>query len=80
MLKQQEGSDIIEKLMAEMTERIGGDGGAIALDTKGSVAVGFNSERMAWAYAILNDRYASSVQVHSGCNRDDHYITDLPLA
>ena len=66
--------------MAEMTERIGGDGGAIALDTKGRVAIGFNSQRMAWAYAILEGRRFTSVQVHSGCNRDDHYITDLPLA
>ena len=72
--------------MAEMTERIGGDGGAIAIDTKGSIAIGWNAERMAWAYAILDFDNGSLgltsqtvVQVHSGCNRDEHYINDLPL-
>ena len=68
--------------MDEMTERIGGDGGAIAIDTKGTIAIGFNSKRMAWAYAVLDlDKDDNTlVQVHSGCNREEHYVNDLPLA
>ena len=45
---------MIRHCMDEMTERIGGDGGAIAIDTKGTIAIGFNSKRMAWAYAVLD--------------------------
>ena len=73
---------MIRHCMDEMTERIGGDGGAIAIDTKGSIAIGFNSKRMAWAYAVLDlDKDDNTlVQVHSGCNREEHYVNDLPLA
>lgn len=73
---------MIRHCMDEMTERIGGDGGAIAIDTKGTIAIGFNSKRMAWAYAVLDlDKDDNTlVQVHSGCNREEHYVNDLPLA
>ena len=73
---------MIRHCMDEMTERIGGDGGAIAIDTKGAIAIGFNSKRMAWAYAVLDlDKDDNTlVQVHSGCNREQHYVNDLPLA
>jgi len=78
---------VIRHCMDEMTERIGGDGGAIAIDTKGTIAIGFNSKRMAWAYAVLDDEEDDNsftsktlVQVHSGCNREEHYVNDLPLA
>ena len=73
---------MIRHCMDEMTERIGGDGGAIAIDTKGTIAIGFNSKRMAWAYAVLDlDKDDNTlVQVHSGCNREQHYVNDLPLA
>ena len=74
---------MIRHCMDEMTERIGGDGGAIAIDTKGTIAIGFNSKRMAWAYAVLDldkDDNTLVVQVHSGCNREEHYVNDLPLA
>ena len=73
---------MIRHCMDEMTERIGGDGGAIAIDSKGTIAIGFNSKRMAWAYAVLDlDKDDNTlVQVHSGCNREEHYVNDLPLA
>ena len=38
-----------------MTARCGGDGGAIAIDTKGRIAIEWNSLRMAWAYTILDN-------------------------
>lgn len=67
--------------MNEMTERIGGDGGAIAINTqKKAIAIGWNSHRMAWAYAVLDEDNTTSIQVHSGCNQGEHYINDLPLA
>ena len=70
--------------MEEMTSRIGaGDGGAIAIDTKGGIAIGFNSARMSWAYAILNDKEEGGtmevVEVHSGCNANEHFIEYLRL-
>ena len=73
---------MIRHCMDEMTERIGGDGGAIAIDTKGTIAIGFNSKRMAWAYAVLDlDKDDNTlVQVHWGCNREEHYVNDLLLA
>ena len=36
---------MIRHCMDEMTERIGGDGGAIAIDTKGTIAIGFNRKK-----------------------------------
>ena len=41
--------------MDQMTARCGGDGGAIAIDTKGRIAIEWNSLRMGWAYTILDN-------------------------
>ena len=40
----------IISLFNQMTDNIGGDGGAIAINAKGEVGFGWNSRRMAWAY------------------------------
>ena len=49
-----DGSSVVRETMDQMTARIGGDGGAIAIDTKGRIAIEWNSFRMAWAYTILD--------------------------
>ena len=50
-----DGSSVIRETMDQMTARCGGDGGAIAIDTKGRIAIEWNSLRMAWAYTILDN-------------------------
>ena len=63
-----------------MSERVGGDGGAIALSPNGEIGFDWNSRRMAWAYIDASECYQDAskghkmaVTVHSGCNRDEHF-------
>ena len=49
-----------------MTETVGGDGGAIAVKPDGTVAIAYNSARMAWAYGQQGT-------LHSGCNPGEHF-------
>ncbi|XP_067639203.1 probable isoaspartyl peptidase/L-asparaginase CG7860 isoform X2 [Eurosta solidaginis] len=39
----------------EMTERLGGTGGAITIGTKGDIGIAWTSKRMAWAYVRDNE-------------------------
>jgi isoaspartyl peptidase/L-asparaginase-like protein (Ntn-hydrolase superfamily) len=76
------GSTIVRSCLDQMSERVGGDGGAISIDTRGQIAIEWNSMRMSWAYAIVDlsaDNQTSLLKVHSGCNKGEHFIQDLPL-
>lgn len=84
-----DGSSVIRETMDQMTARCGGDGGAIAIDTKGRIAIEWNSLRMAWAYTILDNTLVSKtceagsdmvIEVHSGCNANEHFREYLHLA
>ncbi|CAL8111344.1 unnamed protein product [Orchesella dallaii] len=39
----------IRESLSYMNKRVGGAGGAICIDNKGNIGIGFNTERMAWA-------------------------------
>ena len=96
-------SGVIRKCLDEMTERVDGDGGAIAIDPKGKkwlsnallclkptisntflvlegkVYKDWNSKRMAWAYAIVNDKSSTKFSVHFGCNRDEDFVEEIAI-
>lgn len=79
-----DGSSVVRHCMDVMSARLGGgDGGAIAIDSKGRIAIGWNSLRMSWAYAIIEDSsddiQSTAVEVHSGCNTNEHFIERLTL-
>ena len=85
---EQDGSSVVRHCLDQMTARIGGDGGAIAIDTKGRIAIEWNSVRMAWAYTILDSTAAAAtsttiadfiIEVHFGCNANEHFIEHLHL-
>ena len=63
-------NEAIDEALKEMTERVGGDGGAISISRKGQIGIGWNSSRMGWAYATKD-------QVHSGCNRGEDFVEPL---
>lgn len=48
-----------------------GDGGVIGVDKNGTVAIGFSSEQMSWAYQ--ND----DLKVHYGINHGDNFEYDI---
>ena len=84
---EKDGSSVVRHCLDQMTARIGGDGGAIAIDTKGRIAIEWNSVRMAWAYTILDSASATTsttiadfiIEVHFGCNANEHFIEHLHL-
>ena len=84
---EEDGSSVVRHCLDQMTARIGGDGGAIAIDTKGRIAIEWNSVRMAWAYTILDSASATTsttiadfiIEVHFGCNANEHFIEHLHL-
>lgn len=73
-----DGNEVIEKVLEDMTSRIGGDGGAICIDKRGKISIGWNSKRMSWAYSIL-DIGCSTIEVHFGCNAGEHFTEYLRL-
>lgn len=68
-------SPIIRQCLDQMRDRVGGDGGAIAITNKGQIAFEWNSLRMGWAYAVVpqNTKPGDKIKVHFGCNRDEHF-------
>lgn len=52
--------------LSAMTDRVGGDGGAICISPEGSIGIEFNSTRMAWAYIKLDECQDGRVTIHSG--------------
>ena len=73
-----------------MTERVNGDGGAIAIDSQGKLSIDWNSRRMSWAYAIIdldNDKTTgkndSSMElkftIHFGCNPNEDFTSEETL-
>ena len=74
-------NEVMKKCLDEMTARVGGDAGAIGIDSKGRIAIAKNSRRLAWAYATFDpeNRDQELFEVHSGCDTDDHFIDYLRL-
>ena len=69
----------IRHVLDQMTKRVGGDGGAIAIDSQGQIAIEWNSARMAWAYVALLEENCLKVEVHWGCNKNEHFVEELGL-
>ena len=53
-----------------MRERVGGEGGVIAIDKYGQLGIEWNSEMMAWAYGREGE-------LHYGIERGDDFVEDL---
>ena len=66
--------EVIKQVLDDMTQKVGGDGGGIAITPDGKIGVDWNSERMAWAYVSEDD----NGKLHFGCNRGEHFVEDLP--
>ena len=77
----------IRQCLDQMTERVNGDGGAIAIDSQGKLSIDWNSRRMSWAYAIIDDKTTrkndSSMEVkftiHFGCNPNEDFTSEETL-
>ena len=69
-------SNAVEVALDDMTSRVGGDGGAIAIDANGRITIGFNSRRMSWAYAIVREN-SKAFEVHYGCNRGEDFVKEF---
>ena len=46
---------------------------------EGKVYKDWNSKRMAWAYAIVNDKSSTKFSVHFGCNRDEDFVEEITI-
>ena len=53
-----------------MKQRVGGDGGAIAVDKFGQIGIEWNSKMMAWAWG-------RSGKLHYGINRGEDFVENL---
>lgn len=73
--------DVIRSSLNEMSARVGGDGGAIAIDCEGNISIDWNSRRMGWAYAMVEEDLdkCSRILVHFGCNRGDDYQKEISI-
>ena len=65
-----DASKVIRKVMEDMTAKVGGDGGGVAISKDGEIGVEWNSERMGWAYA-------KEGKIHSGVNRGEDFVEDV---
>ena len=81
----------IRQCLDQMTERVNGDGGAIAIDSQGKLSIDWNSRRMSWAYAIIdlddddktitrkNDSSIVKFTIHFGCNPNEDFTSEETL-
>ena len=60
----------VEEALDWMEERVGGNGGVIAIDHEGQVGLDWNSDVMAWAWA--RDGW-----LHYGIYKDDDFVERL---
>ena len=61
--------------LESMTQRVGGDGGAICISSCGQVGIEWNSDRMSWASLILDDECNS--ELNFGCLRGQRFKIKL---
>ena len=47
--------------------------------SQGKLSIDWNSQRMSWAYAIVDDKTVSKFNVHFGCNRDEDYVQEVTI-
>ena len=52
----------------------------LAIDTQGKLSIDWNSQRMSWAYAILDDKTDTKFTVHFGCNRGEDFQEEITIA
>ena len=60
-------SKLVRKVLDEMVEKVGGEGGAICLSKSGEIGIEWNTKRMSWAYVKSHE-----LVIHLGCHRDQH--------
>lgn len=58
-----------ETVLRDMAHRLTYTAGAITLDAKGNVGIGFNSEKMAWTYR-------KGSKIYSGIRHGDNFVED----
>ena len=71
--KVEEGStaqEAVGEALGFMKHRVGGNGGAIAVDKLGQIGIEWNSEMMAWAWG-------RSGKLHYGVHRGEDFVEDL---
>jgi len=61
----------VEEGLDYMYQRVGGSGGAIALDTKGNYAAVFSTERMPWA--AVDEQGI----LHSGFKPNEDFVQNI---
>jgi len=59
-----------EAALDYMADRVGGEGGLIAIDRHGGVGIQWNSQQMAWAYAKAG-------LIHYGLNRGEDFVEKM---
>ena len=52
-----------------MSDRIGGDGGAICISASGEIGIEWNSDKMSWATLQVGQEEDQPIQVNYGCLR-----------
>ena len=63
-------TEAISEALTTMTQRVGGDGGAIALSPDGAAGVSWNSEQMSWAYG-------NEGKLNYGVNPGENFEEDI---
>ena len=62
--------EAVQEVLLRMKEKVGGDGGVIAVDKIGQIGIDWNSDMMAWSYA-------RNGKLHYGIERGDDFVEDL---
>lgn len=63
-------NEAITETLDFMAQRVGGDGGVIAIDRAGNLGIGWNSNQMSWAYG-------RDGELHYGVNRGEDFVEDI---
>ena len=63
--------------LESMTQKVGGDGGAICISSRGQVGIEWNSDRMSWASLILSQDDECSSDLQFGCLRGQRFKIKL---
>ena len=60
-------SESVQKVFDDMSDALGGDGGAIVVTKSGRIGIGWNSLRMSWAFI-------EEGKMHSGIEKGDDFV------
>ena len=60
-----------------MSDRVGGDGGAICISASGEIGIEWNSDKMSWASLQVGQEEDQPIQVNYGCLRGKNFTTNF---